>query len=84
MYYVLLRLVSLSLVFTISVKSAIIFGQRFCGLPLKNMSIFRFSNFSKLGGDAFLMGQVESNVPESDQIMICVSYMDYYFLITLS
>ncbi|KAK7099096.1 sorting nexin lst-4-like [Littorina saxatilis] len=33
-------------------------------------SFNRFSSFAKTGGDAFLMGQVDTNVPESDRIKI--------------
>ena len=34
----------------------------------------RFSSFAKTGGEAFLMGQVDVSVPESDRIKIIVRF----------
>ena len=35
--------------------------------------IYRFSTFTKTGGDAFLMGQTNDTVPDADKIKIVVS-----------
>ena len=40
----------------------------------------RFSSFAKTGGEAFLMGQVDVNVPESDRIKIVVRFRSGFCL----
>lgn len=42
---------------------------------INNYFLFqRFSHFAKSGGESFMMGQVDTNVPDSDRIRIVVCH----------